>query len=52
MLMWCLQKGYTALILAADKGYIDVVEHLLQHKADLDPKDHVLTVLTDGLSDG
>ena len=35
MLLWCRQSGFTALILAAIQGHIDVVKYLVEQKADL-----------------
>ena len=46
MLLWCLQDGYTALILASMNSHIDVVKHLVEHKADVNAKDDVITTLT------
>ena len=50
MMLWCLQhSNYTALIVASRKGHIDVVKYLVEHKADMNAKDIVITALTDGL---
>ena len=43
-----LQNGNTALILAADKKHLDVVEALLKAGADVDHKSKVNTALTAG----
>ena len=49
MLLWCVQDGYTALTRASMKGHIDVVKHLMVHKANVNAKDKIVsTVLTDG----
>ena len=44
-----MQNGYTALILASMKGHLDVVKHLVEHKADVNANDCVITALSDGL---
>jgi len=43
-----LQNGNTALILAADKKHLDVVEALLKAGADVDLQEKVNTALTAG----
>ena len=43
-----LQNGSTALILAADKKHLDVVEALLKAGADVDLQNKVNTALTAG----
>ena len=35
------QKGYTALMFAANYGLHDTIELLLQHSADISPQDNV-----------
>ena len=51
MLLWCLQHGYTALIRASGNGHIDVVKYLIEHKANVNAKNRVITALTVGLFD-
>ena len=51
MLLWCLQNGNTTLIWTSNNGHIDVVKHLVQHKANVNAKNNVGTALTDGLFD-
>ena len=51
MLLWCLQYGQTALIRASWNGHIDVVMHLMEHRADVNAKDKVVTALPDGSFD-
>ena len=46
MLLWCLQVGDTALILAFENGHTEVVKHLVALKADVNAKDDVITTLT------
>ena len=50
-LLWPLQDDDTALIEASKNGHIDVVKHLLAHKADVNAKDNVITALIEGLFD-
>ena len=47
MLLWCLQRCYTALMKASMKGHIDVVKHLVEHKAYLNADNDVITAFTD-----
>ena len=46
--MWCLQDVFTALMGASRNGHSDVVKHLVEHKADVNAKDNVITALFDG----
>ena len=50
-LLWCLQYADTALMLALEKGHIEVVKHLVVHNADVNAKNKVSAALTDGLFD-
>jgi len=34
LLLWCIQKGYTAIHVAARKGYIDILRTFLDHDVD------------------
>ena len=36
----------------SENGHIDVVKHLLEHKAEVNAKNEVITTLTDCLFDG
>ena len=36
----------------SENGHIDVVKHLVEHKADVNAKNEVITTLTDCLFDG
>ena len=47
MLMWCLQDSQTALMVASCLGHIDVVKHLVEHKADVNATAKVITASTD-----
>ena len=49
MLLWCLKGDHTALKLASKNGHIEVVKHVVEHKADVNAKDNVSTALIDGL---
>ena len=43
MLLWSLQDDKTALIIASEEDHIDVVKHLVEHKADVNHKKEVIT---------
>ena len=47
-LLLCLQTGTSVLMQASTNGQIDVVKHLVEHKADVNAKDKVIPALPDG----
>ena len=51
MLLWCLQDVGTVLIGASYNGHIQIVKHLVVHKADVNAKNDVITALIDGWFD-
>ena len=51
MLLWCLQDGSTALMGASYTGNINMVKYLVEHKADVNAKNEVITASPDRLCD-
>ena len=50
--LWCLQNGKTALVSAIEgSGDVDVVNYLVEHKADIHAKSKVIIALADGKFD-
>ena len=45
LMLWCLQEGDTALILASEEGHTDVVKHVVQNKAYVDTRNRVISTL-------